>query len=476
MNFIGLLKHLTLCTAAAGLLVTAGGCEVNSFLDPSVVGRWERTPVKMPILDRLDIIEGPREAELGLTPVRPADLIPDRTEYVIGTSDVVQVNIFELILPGQDTIQQRRVDETGSIRLQLVGPITAEGLTPSQLERHIAQKLEEQGILRDPTVSVIMVETRQNTFSIMGEPRTGGTNVGTYPIPRPDFRLLDAIAMARGISGRTKKLIIIRQVPLDAEVAGEARQQMQQPQAQGPQRQAPEDPTQLIEEMMEDLDEPGAEPQTQADQPTQAPPSAIEGGVEEPRDEGQWVNVGGKWMKVQQAREAAAAATEDGELGFEQLITQRLIEVPYQRLVNGDMRYNLVIRPGDIIRVPDPSAGFVYIMGQTNRPGAYNVPGEAELTLTQLIASSGGLGGLAVPERTEIRRRVGEAQEAILRIDLRAIFEGTEPNFFLKPNDEINIGTNFVATPLAVFRNGLRATYGFGFILDRNFGFDVFPP
>ena len=40
------------------------------------------------------------------------------------------------------------------------------------------------------------------------------------------------------------------------------------------------------------------------------------------------------------------------------------------------------------------------------------------------------------------------------------------------------IGTTFWATPLAVVRNGLRATYGFGFLLDRNFGNDVFgaPP
>ena len=35
-------------------------------------------------------------------------------------------------------------------------------------------------------------------------------------------------------------------------------------------------------------------------------------------------------------------------------------------------------------------------------------------------------------------------------------------------------GTNFWATPLAVIRNGFRASYGFGFILDRNFQGDVF--
>jgi hypothetical protein len=47
---------------------------------------------------------------------------------------------------------------------------------------------------------------------------------------------------------------------------------------------------------------------------------------------------------------------------------------------------------------------------------------------------------------------------------------------YLKPGDHIIVGTDFWAYPLAVFRNGLRMNYGFGFLLDRNFGNDVFGP
>jgi protein involved in polysaccharide export with SLBB domain len=113
-------------------------------------------------------------------------------------------------------------------------------------------------------------------------------------------------------------------------------------------------------------------------------------------------------------------------------------------------------------------------MGASNRPGAYNIPGEKDLTLKQLIASGGGISAIGIPERVDLIRRIGVDQEATVRINLRAIFNGTEPDLFLKANDVINIGTNAVATPLAIFRNGLRATYGFGFVLDRNFNTDVF--
>jgi hypothetical protein len=37
----------------------------------------------------------------------------------------------------------------------------------------------------------------------------------------------------------------------------------------------------------------------------------------------------------------------------------------------------------------------------------------------------------------------------------------------------INVGTNFFAYPIAIIRSGFRMSYGFGFILDRNFAGDI---
>jgi hypothetical protein len=100
------------------------------------------------------------------------------------------------------------------------------------------------------------------------------------------------------------------------------------------------------------------------------------------------------------------------------------------------------------------------------------------LTLQRVIASAGGLSAIAIPERVDIIRFTGPDQQGFVRVNLRAIAEGTHPDVFLKANDQINIGTNFWATPMAVIRNGFRASYGFGFIADRNFGNDIFgaPP
>jgi hypothetical protein len=92
------------------------------------------------------------------------------------------------------------------------------------------------------------------------------------------------------------------------------------------------------------------------------------------------------------------------------------------------------------------------------------------MTLKMAIAAAGGLGPLAWPKKCEVIRRIGESKEEIVMVDLEKIANGTQPDFFIKPNDIINVGTHGIARYLAVLRNAFRATYGFGFIYDRNFG------
>ena len=186
-----------------------------------------------------------------------------------------------------------------------------------------------------------------------------------------------------------------------------------------------------------------------------------------------------EWVRVKSSdpKVAKMARSEDSSV-VQDLVLERVIEIPYKRLSHGDNSYNVVIRPGDQIFVDGPPVGIVYIDGQILRPGVYNLPSTDELTLSRLIAAAGGLSSLAIPERVDLIREVGEHREATIRLNLAAIRRRTEPDIYLKPNDHIIIGTNFLAYPLAIVRNGLRANYGFAFLLDRNFGNDVFgaPP
>jgi len=146
----------------------------------------------------------------------------------------------------------------------------------------------------------------------------------------------------------------------------------------------------------------------------------------------------------------------------------RLIRIPADRLLAGDTRYNIVIKPGDTIHVPVDIIGEFCIMGNVNRTGYIPITGRP-MTLKMAIAAAGGLGPLAWPKRCEVVRRIGRKKEEIVMVDLDKITSGEQPDFFIKPNDLINVGTHPTSRWRAILRNAFRATYGFGFVYDRNF-------
>jgi len=158
---------------------------------------------------------------------------------------------------------------------------------------------------------------------------------------------------------------------------------------------------------------------------------------------------------------------------------ERVIEVEWLPLKQGDSSYNIVIRPEDRIYVKGAPLGHLYIRGEIGRPGVFDYPRTGEkITLSEFITSAGDLGPIAVAEKVSLTRRLSDSTQATITLNYAAIIQRTEPDIFLKPNDLISIGTSWGATPTAIIRNGFRTTYGFGFLLDRNFGNDVFgrPP
>jgi polysaccharide biosynthesis/export protein len=90
------------------------------------------------------------------------------------------------------------------------------------------------------------------------------------------------------------------------------------------------------------------------------------------------------------------------------------------------------------------------------------------VTLKQAVAASGGLDGIAIPRRCDLIRRIGDT-EVTVQVDLQRIFDGSQPDIYLKPNDLVNVGTDAIAPFLAILRNAYRASYGWGFTYDQNF-------
>src|SRR5204862_6739456 len=169
--------------------------------------------------------------------------------------------------------------------------------------------------------------------------------------------------------------------------------------------------------------------------------------------------------------EAMAATKEQNAFEINELQepTEKIaIRVPVMKLRNGELKYNIVIRPNDLLIVPGPVIGEYYMGGHIGRVGVYSLTGR-DITLKQAVVSAGMFDQVAIPERTEIIRRIGKDHEVFARVNLARIFSGDDADIFLKPNDIVNVGTNVWAPFVAAIRGAFRISYGFGFIYDKNF-------
>jgi len=129
----------------------------------------------------------------------------------------------------------------------------------------------------------------------------------------------------------------------------------------------------------------------------------------------------------------------------------RIIAVDLQKLTDGDPRMNVVLRRKDVISVPKPVSGEFYVFGEVARPGVYSLTGR-RITVKQALAAAGTVGPSQWPEKAVLIRRVGDAQERVLPLNIRAIFKGEEPDLFVKPNDVLAVGIGVKAASITDIR------------------------
>lgn len=133
--------------------------------------------------------------------VSPASGQEATTVYRLGPKDLVEIQVIE-----EPTLNlERRVSDTGSLSLPLVGELPVEGLTPAEAAEMLRQRLEES-FLQRATVTVRVVEFRSRPISVIGAVRRPGNLELSGR-----WNLLDALADAGGLAeGHGPQVHILR--------------------------------------------------------------------------------------------------------------------------------------------------------------------------------------------------------------------------------------------------------------------------
>lgn len=122
-------------------------------------------------------------------------------EYQLDTGDKIRIQVYN----EPDLYLETRVNDSGIISYPFLGNIKVVGLTPSQLEGVITQRLKGDYLI-DPKVSVDIMEYRQ--FYVNGEVQSPGG----YPF-QPGITVRKAISVAGGFKERASrdKVFLIRE-------------------------------------------------------------------------------------------------------------------------------------------------------------------------------------------------------------------------------------------------------------------------
>ncbi len=189
---------------------------LNAWLTPNELGSFTRETT-LEIRNSLSIQDTPRGVR-GTTEPTPQDLIPTAEEYRLTPGDVVNVFIFGLRQPRVESGQQSVVDTRGMINLPVLGWHKASGLTAAELEQALQDTLSDRDIIHDAEVLVQFAAQRGLTYTIFGNETLAvrlNRGPGVFPIPRPDFRLLDALSVSGGLAELVSEIYVFRSTERD---------------------------------------------------------------------------------------------------------------------------------------------------------------------------------------------------------------------------------------------------------------------
>ena len=126
-------------------------------------------------------------------------------QYQLQAFDKLRIEVF-----GVETLQRTvTVDGDGRFAFPLVGQLQASGKTPAELGGEIEQALRGSNYVRNPDVTVTILEAPGRTVAVDGQVN----RPGEFPV-LPNATLMRAVALAGGVSedARIEDVVLFRNI------------------------------------------------------------------------------------------------------------------------------------------------------------------------------------------------------------------------------------------------------------------------
>ena len=115
----------------------------------------------------------------------------DPTNYRLAAGDSIHISVFQ----NPDLAMDTRIAEDGSITFPLIGRIVLGNTEIAGAEQKMAKALLDGGFLKNPQVSIQLVEVRGTKVSVLGQVN----RPGSFPIESTNTLLSQVLAQAGGV-------------------------------------------------------------------------------------------------------------------------------------------------------------------------------------------------------------------------------------------------------------------------------------
>ncbi len=127
-------------------------------------------------------------------------IIAHAQEYIIGEGDLLKITVYD----NPDLTTETRVSGEGKITFPLIGEVEVNGLTAMEIEKKIAQLLEN-GYIKKPQAAVFISEYKSKKVTVLGE----FTKPGLVEL-RGNSTLMEVISNAGGITANAGETLYIQ--------------------------------------------------------------------------------------------------------------------------------------------------------------------------------------------------------------------------------------------------------------------------
>ncbi len=131
----------------------------------------------------------------------PTSAASKAAEYKLGAGDIVRISVYQ----NPDLALETRVSEAGVLSFPLLGQVRLGGLSVTQAEQLIADGLRNGSYVKNPQVTITVMQVKGNQASVLGYVN----RPGRYPIEVADMRLTDLIANAGGVASNGAEVLVL---------------------------------------------------------------------------------------------------------------------------------------------------------------------------------------------------------------------------------------------------------------------------